>query len=59
MPQKKSTIMVACHRGEGMFCTTMLRHIIVVHDHPLYLVFPDVLSTVGETSYRIGVGFIE
>ena len=51
--------MVACHRGEGMFCTTMLRHIIVVHDHPLYLVFPDVLSTVGETSYRIGVGFIE
>jgi len=30
-----------------------------VHDHPLHLIFPDVLSTVGETSYVIWVGFIE
>jgi len=30
-----------------------------VHDHPLHLEWPDVLSTVGETSYGIRVGFIE
>ena len=30
-----------------------------VHDHPLYLECPDVLCTVGETSYRIRVGFVE
>jgi len=31
----------------------------VVHDCPLYIVCPDELSTVGETSEGIWVGFIE
>jgi hypothetical protein len=31
----------------------------VVHDCPLYTVCPDELSTVGETSEEIWVGFIE
>jgi len=30
----------------------------VTHDHPLYLICPDLLVAVGETSYRIQVGFI-
>jgi len=30
-----------------------------VHDHPLYLVCPDVLCAVGETSYGIWVWLIE
>jgi len=42
-----------------MFCTSLSHHIIVVHDCPVYLVFPDILSMVGETSYGIRVGFIE
>ena len=29
-----------------------------VHDHPLYLVCPDLLVAVGETSYGIRLGFI-
>jgi hypothetical protein len=29
-----------------------------VHDHPMYIVCPDVLSTVGETANGIRVGFI-
>jgi len=29
-----------------------------VHDHPLYLECPDMLCTVGETSYGIWVGFV-
>jgi hypothetical protein len=29
-----------------------------VHDHPLYLVCPDLLRAVGETSFGIRVGFI-
>ena len=31
----------------------------ILHNHPLYLVCPDVLSTVCETSYGIQVGSIE
>ena len=31
----------------------------IIHDRPLYLVCCDVLSTIGETSYGIWVGFIE
>jgi hypothetical protein len=31
----------------------------VVYNHPLYLVCPDVLCTVGETSSGIWAGFIE
>jgi hypothetical protein len=30
----------------------------VTHDHPLYLICPDLLAAVGETSYRIQLGFI-
>ena len=30
-----------------------------VHDRPIYIVYPDVLSKVGETSYGIRVGFFE
>jgi hypothetical protein len=29
-----------------------------VHDRPLYIICSEVLSTVGETSYGIHVGFI-
>ena len=32
---------------------------IIVHDVPLYVVYPCVLSAVGETSYGIRLGFIE
>jgi hypothetical protein len=31
---------------------------IFVHDRPMYIVCPDVLSTVGETANGIRVGFI-
>jgi len=30
----------------------------IVHDHPLYLICPDLLVAVGETSYGIWVRFI-
>jgi len=30
----------------------------VIHGHPSYLVCPDLLRAVGETSYGIRVGFI-
>jgi len=29
-----------------------------IHDHPLYLICPDLPVVVGETSYGIRVGFI-
>jgi len=29
------------------------------HNHPLYLLCPDLLRAVGETSYGLRVGFIE
>jgi len=34
------------------------RSVRVIHDHPVYLICPDLLIAVGETSYRIQVGFI-
>ena len=43
-----------CHAGE-----VSIHNISTVHTHPLYIACPVSLSMIGETSYRIWVGFIE
>ena len=42
----------------GLLCANQDNVLHTVHDHPLYLVCPGLLSAVGETSYGIRVGFI-
>jgi hypothetical protein len=42
----------------GLFCANQDNVLHTVHDHPLYLICPGLLSAIGETSYGIRVGFI-
>ena len=51
--------MQTCHLFLQNYITNQIPQFQSIHIRPLYLVCPDVLLTVDETSYWIRVGFIE